>query len=116
KRFAHMRDVCEDITHFLAPSKSIRDRFVQFGIPESKITLSPYGVGQTSGPPVERSASRTLRLGFLGSLMVSKAPHLLLEAAARLPAGSVSVDLFGDHVDYHGDATYRDRLASWLTT
>ena len=42
--------------------------------------------------------------------MVSKAPHVLLEAAGRLPRGSVSVDLFGGYTPYHGDDSYRARL------
>src|SRR5262249_41248696 len=51
-----------------------------------------------------------LRLGFLGSVMVSKAPHLLLEAIGHLPRGSVTVDLFGGYAAYHGDDGYRARL------
>jgi GT2 family glycosyltransferase len=42
--------------------------------------------------------------------MASKAPHVLLEAAARLPRGSASVDLFGAYSPYHGDDSYRVRL------
>ena len=55
-----------------------------------------------------------MRLGFLGSLMISKAPHVLLEAAALLPAGSVTVDLFGGHSSYHGDQGYRQQLEPLL--
>jgi GT2 family glycosyltransferase len=55
-----------------------------------------------------------LRLGFVGSLMVSKAPHLLLEAIGRLPRGSVSVDLYGGHAAYHGDDSYRAQLEPLL--
>ena len=55
-----------------------------------------------------------MRLGFLGSLMVSKAPHLILEAIARLPRGSVSVDLFGAYSAYHGDDSYRQQIEPLL--
>ena len=55
-----------------------------------------------------------LRLGFLGSLMVSKAPHVLLEAVGRLPRGAVSVDLFGSYSAYHGDDRYRHQLEPLL--
>ena len=46
--------------------------------------------------------------------MVSKAPHVLLEAFRRLPAGAASVDLLGAPSDYHGDASYRDVLEPLL--
>ena len=35
--------------------------------------------------------------------MVFKAPHLLVEAVAALPAGSVTVDIYGAPAAYHGD-------------
>jgi GT2 family glycosyltransferase len=56
-----------------------------------------------------------LRLGFLGSLMVSKGPHVLLEALGRLPPGSATVDLFGAYTPYHGDDRYRETLAPLMS-
>ena len=46
--------------------------------------------------------------------MVSKAPHLLLEAFRKLAPGTATVDLFGAPVDYHGDDSYRRTLAPLL--
>jgi GT2 family glycosyltransferase/glycosyltransferase involved in cell wall biosynthesis len=121
-RTAHMRGVCDRITHFIAPSRCMRDRFVAFGIAPDRITVADYGFdkelfsvarsskGRAGGDP-ERVA---LRVGFLGSLMVSKGPHVVLEAIKDLPQGSVEVDLFGAHTAYHGDDSYRHRLAPLL--
>ena len=127
RRLAHMREVCAEVTHFLAPSRFIRDQFVQFGVAPERITVAANGVdsrirlepdptlhddlrSRTWGPP----SGGPLRLVFLGTLMVSKAPHILLEAAARLPRGSVSVDLFGACSAYHGDDSYRAQLEPLL--
>jgi GT2 family glycosyltransferase/glycosyltransferase involved in cell wall biosynthesis len=127
RRIAHMREVCAEVTHFLSPSHYIRDRFVQFGVAPERITVSPNGVPIRLKPDPTSEDSRTgqgpwgppsggpsLRLGFLGSLIASKAPHLLLEAAGRLPCGSVSIDLFGAYSAYHGDDSYRERLEPLL--
>jgi GT2 family glycosyltransferase/glycosyltransferase involved in cell wall biosynthesis len=114
RRLEHMREVCADVTHFLAPSRHMRDRFVQFGVPPDRITVAGNGVDHAPFSGIERTPSRHLRLGFLGSLMVSKAPHVLLEASARLPGGTVSVDLFGAHAAYHGDDSYRTRIEPLL--
>ena len=46
--------------------------------------------------------------------MASKAPHVLIESAGRLPRGSASVDLFGAYVPYHGDDSYRHQLSPLL--
>ena len=80
---------------------------------------SECGSGSGSHPGSEwgsdPGSEPRLRIGFLGTLMVSKAPHLLLEAFRRLPPGSASVDLFGAISDYHGDPSYADTLRPLLT-
>jgi GT2 family glycosyltransferase/glycosyltransferase involved in cell wall biosynthesis len=120
-RTTHMRAVCGEVTHFIAPSRYIRDRFVAFGVAPDRITVADYGFERGL---FERTVARpfqspgdggpALRLCFLGSLMVSKAPHVLLEAIKRLPQGSVSVDLYGAVVAYHGDDSYRATLEPLL--
>ncbi len=46
--------------------------------------------------------------------MISKAPHLLLEAVAGLPEDAVSVHLCGTATPYHGDDSYTSRLEPLL--
>jgi glycosyltransferase involved in cell wall biosynthesis len=115
RRTSHMKDVCANITHFIAPSRYMRDRFVAFGVPGERITVADYGFDHAPFTSLKRTPTEgRLRLGFLGSLMISKAPHLLLEALHKLPAGSMSATLYGAHTAYHGDDSYRDRLAPFL--
>ena len=110
RRLEHMRGVVSEVTHFLAPSESIRRRFIAFGIEPGRITHAPYGFDRRRFQRATRSDAAHLRLGFLGSLMVSKAPHLLLEAFRQLPEGTASLDVFGRGVSYHGDDSYQARL------
>jgi len=124
RRLDHMRAICKDVTRFLAPSGSIRERFVQYGVHADRIAPSRYGVdpvpfrgdvrARDPWPPVERKESDRLRIGFIGSLMASKAPHVLLEAVRELPPGSVSVDVYGGYAPYHGDDRYRWTLEPLL--
>jgi GT2 family glycosyltransferase/glycosyltransferase involved in cell wall biosynthesis len=114
KRLEHMREVCADVTHFLAPSRHMRDRFVKFGVAPERITVAGYGFSHASFRGIERTRSTQLRIGFLGSLIVSKAPHVLLEAVGRLPRGAMSVDLFGAYSAYHGDDRYKQQLGPLL--
>ena len=113
-RLEHMRAVMDGVTHFFAPSRFMRDRFLTFGIAPERISLCELGVEPPPAPPRPKVQSRPLRIGFLGSLMVSKAPHLIMEACAGFPAGAVTIDLWGEPADYHGDARYRDQLTTWL--
>lgn len=53
------------------------------------------------------STSGPLRVVFLGSLIHRKAPHLLIEAAAKMDAQSVKITFVGDH---HVEPAYVHRL------
>ncbi len=119
-RREHMAHVMGLVTHFFAPSRYLRDRFVAAGVDPERISVSEYGWALPCPPAADAPSagdpglSVPLRVGFIGSLMVSKAPHLLIEACAGLPPGSCVVDIFGDHADYHGDASYRERIQPLL--
>ena len=114
RRLDHMRQVASHVTHFLTPSRYVRKRFIEFGIAPERITHAPIGVDHRPFRHTPHTGSSQLRLGFLGNLMVSKGPHLLLEAFRQLEPGTATVDLFGAHVDYHGDDSYRHTLAPLL--
>lgn len=123
QRVDHMRRVMADVTRFLAPSRYIREQFIRFGVPAERIVHAPYGFDHAAfaAPRLrgDREAGRhvqPLRLGFIGALMVSKAPHLLIEASRGFDRGAVTVDLFGAQTDYHGDDSYRRRLAPLLAS
>jgi GT2 family glycosyltransferase/glycosyltransferase involved in cell wall biosynthesis len=118
-RLIHMRHVLADVTLFLAPSEALAARFAEWGVPADRISFWPLGFDGSPFARVSRPApgvgSAPLRLGFLGALTVSKAPHLVIDAITGLTPGAATADLFGGYVPYHGDDSYRetiDRLAS----
>jgi glycosyltransferase involved in cell wall biosynthesis len=100
------------VTHFLAPSNTLRERFLTFGIEPPRITYQEQGIDQSGFGGIERTTSRQLRIGFMGSLLVSKAPHLLFEAFAGLAPGTASLHVFGSYAAYHGDDSYQRTLAA----
>lgn len=118
-RFARIHQTLEATTLLLAPSETVRRHFLASGVPEERIVHHPLGIDlrpfeHDISRPVAERAGRPLRLGFLGTLMVSKAPHLLLEAHRRLPPGAATVTLIGGYAPYHGDDRYRAMLAPLL--
>lgn len=122
-RMACIRHRWRKVDVALAPSVHVRDRFIAAGFPASSIRVSEYGVDPApfvrcrrgvASWPHDRSGQSTaaqgrapLRLGFMGSLMVSKGAHVLLAALQRLPASRVTLQLFGQPTAYHGDDSYR---------
>jgi GT2 family glycosyltransferase/glycosyltransferase involved in cell wall biosynthesis len=118
QRADHMRRMMAHVTEFFAPSRFLRERFIEFGVPEDRIVHWPNGC-ELQAPDVTGTARRPgqseqpLRAGFIGSLMVSKAPHLAIEAVTAL-GGAASLELFGALTPYHGERTYLDHLAPLL--
>jgi len=113
-RLDHVKSALSAVDALWAPSETVLNAFVQQGIPREKLSHHPLGLDTRSFHKTLRQRSGPLNLGFVGTLMVSKAPHLLLEAYARLPPGSASVTLCGPIQGYHGDESYRRRLEPLL--
>jgi GT2 family glycosyltransferase/glycosyltransferase involved in cell wall biosynthesis len=117
-RLTHMRRVLDSVDHVLAPSRHIRNRFLPV-VAAERIEVSEYGIARgrfSTMPHRSRPSQGRLHLGFLGSLMVSKAPHLAIEAYRRLPEGSAALTIVGGHSPYHGDDSYRGQLEPLLQT
>ncbi len=124
-RLQHMRSISRGVDVFLAPSRTMEEWALRFGIERSRLERCNQGIDldpfnrELQCRPYARAgrlplSSEPLRLVCAGSLIPSKAPHLLLEAVAALPPGRVSVDLLGAIAPYHGDSTYASRLAPLL--
>lgn len=113
-RLQHLRQACSAVDLFLAPSATMEEWALRFGIDRSRLVRCDQGIDLVPFARVSRTPCETLRLAFAGSLIPSKAPHLLLEAIAALPQGRVCVDLLGTLAPYHGDTSYGDRLAPLL--
>jgi GT2 family glycosyltransferase/glycosyltransferase involved in cell wall biosynthesis len=118
-RAAHMRAMARHVACFLMPSRTMRERALAFGLPAEKLLDQTQGIDTSRFGPARSSdgaagGGRPLSIGFVGSLMLSKAPHVLLEAFAALPSGRATLTVAGGHAAYHGDDRYRDRVAPLL--
>ena len=113
-RLDHLRQMVSGIDLFLAPSATMEAWASRLPIECWRLFRCEQGIDLRPFAEVNRRPSDTLRLAFAGSLIPSKAPHVLLDAVATLPAGRVTVDLFGALAAYHGDPSYSERLAPLL--
>lgn len=105
QRMAHVREVCQAVSLFLAPSRFLRDQFLAFGIPQEKIVFTECGL-----PPLEitatgrRQGASPLVFGYIGVVDPVKGVHLLVEAFQ--PLTGAELRLYGGETDY---APYPDR-------
>jgi glycosyltransferase involved in cell wall biosynthesis len=105
RRMAHVREVCQEVSLFLAPSRFLREQFVAFGIPADKIVFAECGL-----PPLEfaeaprKPGTPPVVFGYIGVVDPVKGVHLLVEAFQPLTGAELRI--YGGEVDY---APYPDR-------
>ncbi|MBI1849211.1 MAG: glycosyltransferase family 4 protein [Planctomycetes bacterium] len=95
-RTRRLREIAAKVDLFIAPSPYLRDRFVAWGIPESKIVFSDYGF-ETERFLHARRAPRApgpLRAGYVGAVIPSKGVHVLVEAWNRVH-GDATCEIWG---------------------
>lgn len=90
---------------FVAPSKFLRSRFVQWGIPGNRIKVIANGRPSPTGPvpAIRDTTSNRNRFGVFGNLRETKGTLVAAEAAARLVEQG-----FGDFsLEFHGAALFQ---------
>jgi len=101
----------------VTPSAFLRRMYLDYGVPPAHIVVVENGLPverwrrALAGQPRRRRGSGPLRVAFIGSVLPSKGPHLLLEAVRRLgdPA-AFHVDVWGEVLPFHHDRNYGERL------
>ena len=86
-----LRQQTQEASVVVAPSRSVRDRLVEEGVPPDKVRIVPNGVDLAAFDGVDRAAARK-RLGlanrcvfgFVGSFLPWHRVKLLVEALARV--------------------------------
>ncbi len=76
------------VDRVLLPARFMVPWFEELGLDRARLHVETTGVdweGAARHPRVERAPGAPVRVLFLGSLVPHKAPHLLLEAWAKLP-------------------------------
>ena len=113
-RMAHIRELCESVSLFLAPSRFLRQQFVAFGIPEERIVFHECGL-QTAhlravAPPPKKER---LTFGYIGVVDPVKGVDLLVEAFQSLPQADLRI--YGGEAAYGlypNERRFRSQLAS----
>jgi glycosyltransferase involved in cell wall biosynthesis len=113
QRMEHMREVCEQIDLFVAPSRFLADRFRSFGVPASKLLYSDngYDVAAFSNRAERvRKERERLRFGFIGVVFPPKGVHVLLEAFREILEDEAELVIHGSLVPYEGFEGYEEQL------
>jgi GT2 family glycosyltransferase/glycosyltransferase involved in cell wall biosynthesis len=113
-RLQHMREAVRGVDRFLAPSRTLAEAFGPFGVTADRLVRCNQGIASARGD-LRRGSRLPLRVAFAGGFLPTKGLHVLLDAIEQMPAGSVTVDVLGACVPYHGEDAYVSSLESRIS-
>lgn len=80
----------------IAPSRFLRQRFIAHGVSPEKIIGLPHGLALDLFKGFQKRPAERLRIGFIGSIIVHKGVHLLIEAFRRLQSHEAELLIYGE--------------------
>ncbi len=102
-------EVVPAIHSFLAASRFVGDKLVEWGLPRDRVRVHRTGVETARFAEPTHRAPEGLRAGFLGTLAAHKGAGLLLEAWGKADLGECDATL-----EIRGDASHHPGLAADL--
>jgi len=112
-REQEVREMCAEVSHFIAPSRFLAQRYIEFGIPAERISVSDYGFDVEALRAAARSApdpASPLRVAYIGTWIPSKGVHVLIEAFREIDARDATLEIHGYAVPYDGFDDYEGHL------
>ncbi len=108
----------EVVDLFISPSEFLRQRYIDWGLPEDRIVMLENGqVPEEAPPPRELPRhGRRSTFGFFGQVNPFKGIHVLLEAVEKLPAKTRSrfrLDLHGANLEMQ-DREFAEQIVELL--
>ena len=89
RRMSHIREVCDAVDMFIAPSRYLMRRFRDdFGIPEQRLTYLDYGFHRNRLMGRNRTPAEPFTFGYIGTHIPAKGVNHLIESFGRVPGGS----------------------------
>src|SRR4030067_1670302 len=95
KRNKYLLNVLKEIGLLIAPSRFLREKYIEFGVPPEKLIYSDYGMDTKIVKKSQRSPSDKLIFGFMGTFMPTKGVHVLIDAFAKVPEDRAELKIYG---------------------
>lgn len=97
EREEYMKSLLLRVDKLIAPSRFVRDTFVEHGIPKDNIIYSSsgYDIGKFEG--FRKNKTDKLVFGFVGGIAKHKGVHVLVEAFNKLKSEDVELRIYGPY-------------------
>ncbi len=98
----------------IAPSRFHRDRFVEWGLAARRCHVVPHGLPKDEILAPPRGTRPIEHLGFIGTVIPSKGPHVLIEAFNLLGRRDLTLEIHGEVVPFFERTSYRQELEAMV--
>jgi len=105
-RHKYIKRLCDSVDIFIAPSNYLRNKFVDFGIPDEKIKHITPGINVVSNQVRDKRSSNRIRFGFIGTLLPSKGVDVLIKTFNNVDSQKAELMIFGKAAFYKGFEYY----------
>ncbi|RLA82062.1 MAG: hypothetical protein DRG31_07885, partial [Deltaproteobacteria bacterium] len=111
ERENYMKALLLKVDRIIAPSKFVRKLFIDYGVPEDKITYSENGYDLRVFEGFKKKNKYTDRIvfGFVGGVSKHKGVHILIDAFMNIPDKKAELRIYGD---YNPKSTYVREILS----
>jgi rhamnosyltransferase len=107
-----LRARLDGVDLLISPSEEHRRKMLEFGLDPARHVVVAHGLASEGLAAARRPRTELRRVGFIGSVIPSKGVHVLVEAFRRAAVPGLTLDLYGDVLNFHGDVGYGERLRS----
>ena len=87
--------IYKDVDLFISPSIFLRNKFIEFGLPQEKIIYSDNGMNLDLFKDIEKLRSNKIRFGFIGTLIPAKGAHVLIKAFNKVKNNKAVLKIYG---------------------
>ena len=95
-RARFMRTILLKADLLISPSHFLRRKFIEFGIPSDRIISLDNGLSPERFRDAPKRQASRLRFAFVGTIIIHKGLHILVDAFDRLPIGKAELFIYGD--------------------
>lgn len=105
-RIANVKELCSMVDLFIAPSRFLKRKFMEFAIPEDKIKFIPCGIDRELFKDFKKRESNKIRFGFVGTILPAKGLDILINAFNRIKDNRAELRIYGRLFPYQGFEYY----------
>lgn len=108
QKIREWQELCNNTTHFIAPSLAMAEALVLNGCPLNKVTVIPHGI------PVHHTSyninhTSTIKFYYVGRINYIKGIHILLKAFSSIDNAYIELHLIGGAAN-KSEQRYQDQL------